>query len=251
MYNLFVGYAGPIGMHAVVLGLILRVWQAAAKIKLPWVHILPLIRNQIALTQTAAQAQGVRTTKRKDIVRRKRMAIVGRGIAGIALLMGLCGCSKRNATQPVVCLPYCTVYLDSKFKLDSRDLSAGTEVTVLNVAGDNVQIKYSGGSGWVKRYALCSRAEYHRRKQADELPESITTIVYRGGNFYMTGGSMIGRMAVVNGQLTETPGQGIWMDESTDGHPFSFGSTEYFQGDNLYFIAKANQVVYLPVWKQQ
>jgi len=165
--------------------------------------------------------------------------------ATLAVIAILCGCGKPKAKQPVVGVAECMVYADYEFKTDSQSLTAGTEVKVLNMAGEGVQIQYPSGSGWVHRYALCSREEYERRKQAEEIPEQVVTIVYNNGSFYLTGGAI----SIGNNQPIASPGQGFWMDSSTEGHPDSIASTVCLRGDHLHFITKANKVVQLPIWK--
>lgn len=183
-------------------------------------------------------------TKRKEMVEMRNTGLYAMLLA-LALMGFLSGCGQSEAKHPVIGIAECRIFADAESKSNSTSLPAGTGVKVLSVSGETVQIEYSNGSGWVDRYALCSQEEYERREQAEEIPERVVTIVYGDGRFYLMGGTI----SIGNNRPTASPGQGFWMDSSTEGHPFSIASVECWRGDHLHFINKESKVVQLPVWK--
>ena len=139
----------------------------------------------------------------------------------------------------------CMVFSDPELNKLSQNILEGIPVRILKVSGESVQIEYPGGTGWVHRYELCSPEEYHRRKQAGEIPKQVVTIAYNNGRFSLTGGGLsIGDSIPFAGL-----GQGFWMDHSTQGKPFTIATTACHPGNHLYYIAKDSKVVLLPIWK--
>lgn len=163
------------------------------------------------------------------------------------IVLGGCAGNDPKSVTPVVGLADGTVlYEGPELSIEKARLDAGATVTVLTKKDKALEIKtQSGQQGWVQRYAICSQAEWERRKAHDQMPKQVMCIGSDGGGYFMYGGAI----SIGNDQFVMKPGDAYWLDESMTGKGFTLGS-ERVTGDPtvLWLNTEKEGVVKLPLW---
>lgn len=164
----------------------------------------------------------------------------------LVTLAGCTGTDPRSVTPVVGLADGAVLYEGPELMKEKARLDAGATVTVLTKKDKAFEIKtQSGQQGWVPRYAICTQAEWERRKAENQAPKIVVCIGSDGGRTFMYGGSI----SIGNGGFVMKPGDAYWLDESMTGKAFTLGS-ERVTGDPaiLWLNTEKEGVVKLPLW---
>jgi len=149
---------------------------------------------------------------------------------------------------PVIGVKSAALFTTKEMKNKCGNVPAGTVLTVVKDVGETLEVKTKDGTkqGWIMRCRLCSEAEYFRRKDANEVPVRIGYVKAEGKKVFIYGG----RFKIMNNAvMLNTPGQGIWANQSAKGKQINIGMHRvHGNAKVLFFVNDKREVKKLPIW---
>jgi hypothetical protein len=169
----------------------------------------------------------------------------------VGLLVGSLGANpaKAGSSELVVGVEQWPLYQDDTLRKEKANLPGGTQVAVVGTPGDRIEVEVraaSGASGFIHRFALCTPAEFQRRKAEGEIPRSIAKFVHENGRFYVTPITGYVDISIGHDRPQAQAGQAYWMDDSTQGKPYYIVSKQVY-ANHLYLVKADGSLAELPI----
>jgi len=121
-------------------------------------------------------------------------------------------------TKVVVGVARCKLFASSAMTDPAGELDAGTEVSIVGLHGDLLQVRTAAAqTGWLRMCCLCSAAELARRQRDNQVPRNLACVGYDKGGSFLYGGSL----SIVNNQFVAQEGDAFWLDPTMKGKAFT------------------------------